>query len=95
LRILEGAKDLAETGIIPAGLYRNRDYTEKLCVVGKGVEQYLSDILFDPQTSGGLLFSVNKKLGDEILPGLLEKGLKDSAIIGEVRESDSSRITIV
>jgi selenide, water dikinase len=95
LRILEGAKDLAETGIIPAGLYRNRDYTEKLCVVGKGVEQYLSDILFDPQTSGGLLFSLDKKLGDEILPGLLGKGLKDSAIIGEVRESDSSRITIV
>jgi selenide,water dikinase len=95
LKILEGVKDLAETGIIPAGLYRNRDYTGKLCGIAEKVEQYLADILFDPQTSGGLLFSVEKSMGDDILQKLLGKGLKDSAIVGEVRDSNAARIRVV
>ncbi len=95
LSILRGAKDLAETGIIPAGLYRNRDFTGKICTVEKSVEQYLADIVFDPQTSGGLLFSVEKSSGDEILKKLLERGLDDSRIIGEVRGAVAPRIRVV
>ncbi len=95
LKILAGAQDLAETGIIPAGLYRNRDYAGKLCVIEKNVEQYISDMVFDPQTSGGLLFSVEKSLGDEILRKLIEKGLRDSAIIGEVTNSEAPGIRVI
>ncbi len=52
------AVDLAASGFVPAGLYRNRDFYGK-CVVGKtgGV---FTDILFDPQTSGGLLIAVDQ-----------------------------------
>lgn len=80
--IIEEAIEYAKMGLVPEGAYRNKSYLE-----GKyefeNVEEYLSDILFDPQTSGGLIFSMDKK---EALKGI--KSLKElhlvSEIIGEV-----------
>ena len=53
----EEAVELSASGFVPAGLYRNRDYYGK-CVVGT-TGAFLTDILFDPQTSGGLLIAVD------------------------------------
>lgn len=51
------ATELSQTGFIPAGLYRNIDYYKEH-VMGKK-EGFLYDILFDPQTSGGLLMAID------------------------------------
>jgi selenide, water dikinase len=51
------AKELSQSGFVPAGLYRNRDYYKEH-VTGDN-ESFLYDILFDPQTSGGLLMAVH------------------------------------
>jgi selenide,water dikinase len=51
------AVELAGSGFVPAGLYRNRDFYGK-CVVGE-TRGFFTDILFDPQTSGGLLIAVD------------------------------------
>ena len=53
----EEAAALAASGFVPGGLYRNRDFYGK-CVVGT-TSAFLTDILFDPQTSGGLLIAVD------------------------------------
>ena len=57
LPFFEEAVELSASGFVPAGLYRNRDYYGK-CVAGT-TSTFLTDILFDPQTSGGLLIAVD------------------------------------
>ena len=54
----EEAVSLAASGLVPGGLYRNRDFYGK-CVVGEP-KGFASDILFDPQTSGGLLIAIDQ-----------------------------------
>jgi selenide, water dikinase len=54
VRFLEGAVDYAQSGAIPAGLKNNRDFVAP-CVEGSSA---LDDLLYDPQTSGGLLVSL-------------------------------------
>lgn len=50
--------EFARMGILPAGMYRNRQYAEQ-AVNGGEVELAVQDMLYDPQTSGGLLIAVD------------------------------------
>ncbi len=66
--------DYIEQGSVPGGTNRNRDsYGHK---IGKLTEQQWA-ILADPQTSGGLLISVNKDKADEVIQLLSANGLAD------------------
>ena len=56
LDLIPEAKELARYGLIPAGAYRNRAFAEK-AVALDGIELCVQDMLFDPQTSGGLLIA--------------------------------------
>ncbi|MDO4961074.1 MAG: selenide, water dikinase SelD [Eubacteriales bacterium] len=73
----------ASMGFIPAGAYRNREYAEAGVKVAGNADRAMLDILFDPQTSGGLLLAVAEKDAAACL-----KELKDSipaaSIIGYV-----------
>ena len=84
----------AKAGFIPGGLYRNRDYRKHMVDFSPSVPQYLADILFDPQTSGGLLMAVSKTKAQRLLQALHEGGVKDAAVIGEVVASPAGRISI-
>jgi len=53
------------------------------------------ELLFDPQTSGGLLFALPKGQETELLHSLLQAGITDAAIIGEVRKADRALLKIV
>ena len=81
------AIEMATMGIIPAGAYRNRDYTEN------EVMEFLSrdpmhdamlrarlDCLYDPQSSGGLLIAVQEKELPRLLEQLGEKGCETDVI---------------
>ena len=57
LPYFEEARGLAKAGFIPGGLYRNRDFYSK-CVVGES-QGFFYDLIFDPQTSGGLLMAIH------------------------------------
>jgi selenide,water dikinase len=56
--LLEGARTYARDGFLPGGLGRNRDYFAQHVTVNDDVEADLRDLLFDPETSGGLLLGV-------------------------------------
>ena len=56
LDLIPEAKELARFGLIPAGAYRNRTFAENAVELGS-VELCVQDMLFDPQTSGGLLIA--------------------------------------
>lgn len=60
------AIDYAKMGLIPAGAYKNRGYSVGKVETG-GVEEYYLDLLYDPQTSGGLLLSVAPEDLDQVM----------------------------
>ena len=75
---------LAEMGMIPEGAYKNKKYFYSKVDLS-GVKEVYGDLLFDPQTSGGLLYAVEAKYGDEIIKALKGSSLAtEVAIIGKV-----------
>lgn len=75
---------LAETGMIPEGAYKNKKYFDSKVDLS-GVKEVYGDLLFDPQTSGGLLYAVEAKYGEEIIKALKGSSLAtEVAIIGKV-----------
>ena len=71
--ILDGAIDMANMGIIPAGMYRNKEYISKDVNI-IDVDAAIEDILYDPQTSGGLLISVKEELADKLVEDMKLNG---------------------
>lgn len=92
--VLPGALDLARDGILPAGAYRNMDFVDNLITVAPSVPQELSDILYDPQTSGGLLISVPGQRAGELMKRLEAEGVA-AAIVGEVRDQSEKGVTVL
>ena len=60
-----------------------------------GVDRLLQDLLYDPQTSGGLLICVAEGVAMELLAALQAGGIAQAAIIGEVLETPVERIVVV
>jgi selenide,water dikinase len=56
--VIAGALENAEMGIVPAGTYKNRDYAGDRVWIDDSISEALKDVLYDPQTSGGLLISL-------------------------------------
>ena len=92
--ILPETLEYAGMGLIPAGTYNNREFRECMVDFTPSVDRLLQDILFDPQTSGGLLMCVDRESADELLAKLKEKGLANAAIIGEVLAEPKERILV-
>ena len=57
--------EFAQLGILPAGMYRNRRYAESLVDPGR-TELVYQDLLYDPQTSGGLAIAVDPEDADAL-----------------------------
>lgn len=92
--VLPGARELAEQGMVPGGLYRNRDYRKATTLLSPDLDQYLADILFDPQTSGGLLISVSAVKSARLLESLHEAGISQAAEIGKIVDSHPGSIKV-
>ena len=67
--LLPEALEFARMGVLPAGMYRNRTFAEPAVDAGT-VETAVQDLLFDPQTSGGLLMAVAPEDADALLAEL-------------------------
>ncbi len=65
LIFLPGAEDFARMGVLPEGMYRNRHFAESQVDPGE-TPLYLQDLLYDPQTSGGLLIAVDSADADAL-----------------------------
>lgn len=80
---IDAAKEYANMGLIPAGAYKNRDFFGQRVFISEHVPTFLEDILYDPQTSGGLLISVAKEDSKQLLENLNASPVA-FACIGEV-----------
>jgi len=94
VKILKGARDHAEMGLIPAGMYKNKKYVGDQVEVSSTVETVIEDLLHDPQTSGGLLISLPADQA-EILMEIYKDSLKtDYSIIGRVLTEGEKSILV-
>lgn len=87
------ARKLAEEGIIPGGAYRNREFVKNRVAFSAAVPVAMQDLLYDPQTSGGLLFSVPEKDSAAMMQAL-EKTVPGAAIIGKAENRQASAVFV-
>lgn len=88
------ARELAEMGLVPGGTHRNRDFRVQMVEYSRQVPAYLVDILFDPQTSGGLLISLPAEDAETLLGEMRRAGIDDAAIIGEVADEPKGKLIV-
>jgi selenide, water dikinase len=89
------AQDFARQGFCPAGLHRNRDFYSNCVKTEPSMPDYIVDVLYDPQTSGGLLISVPSKKADLLLEKLHLAGVTAAAVIGEVTAETPGMLTLL
>nr|WP_325295248.1 selenide, water dikinase SelD [uncultured Oscillibacter sp.] len=83
------AAELARMGILPEGMYRNRSFAGDSVDPGTA-ELWQQDLLYDPQTSGGLLMAVDPE-DAEALYEALRPAVPSAQRIGTVREYQGGR----
>jgi len=88
------AQEYAEMGLLPGGLRRNREFRRCMVEIGPEVPPFMQDILFDPQTSGGLLISAPGDHAVSLLARMHDAGMEDAAIVGEVVGEPKGRIVV-
>jgi selenide,water dikinase len=91
--LLPEAREAASMGLIPAGAYANKEYLKQI-QFNSAVPVALQDLLFDPQTSGGLLFSLPADQSETALQDLRSAGLSIAACIGKVTGKGKGRIHV-
>lgn len=91
--LIKNALEYARMGLVPAGTYANKNHIGDKVSFVEGLKEDIKDVLYDPQTSGGLLISVSKEDAKEVLKRL--KGSKlPFGVIGEVLEKEKYFINV-
>jgi selenide,water dikinase len=92
--LLPGTEEYARMGLIPGGTIRNRDFRLHMIELATQISDVGLLILFDAQTSGGLLISVPATEAETLAERMHEHGIQDAAIIGEVVAEPKGKIII-
>jgi len=88
------ALEYARSGLIPGGAHSNRQFFSCRVEVGTNVPALLIDLLYDPQTSGGLLISLAAVEAERLVATLRKEENIDSRIVGKVVEEPKGKIQI-
>jgi selenide,water dikinase len=82
LPLIPGAADYASMGLVPEGTFRNKQGRMRFVTNAASIDPVALDIIFDPQTSGGLLVAVPQGQAEAALSALKARGVP-AALIGE------------
>ena len=89
------AEEYAKMGLIPGGAHRNKKFRAQQIEMDPALSAEMIDILFDPQTSGGLLISLTSERAEELLSHLENSGIEEeAAVIGEVTSEPRGKIVV-
>lgn len=93
--IFSEAMEYAKLGLIPGGAHSNRQFFSCKVEVHTKAPDLLMDILYDPQTSGGLLISLPSDRVQDFVGALKREAQMDAWIVGQVVESPPGKIQIL
>jgi len=93
LPLLPEAQEAATMGLVPAGAYANRDYLTTV-TIDNSVPECIRDLCYDPQTSGGLLFSLPESEAIQLLAELKQANVDQAALVGWVVGSGRGEIHV-
>lgn len=91
--VIAGAIDTVKKGAVPGGTKANQLYVGDYAVLGPAIGKHERNLLFDPQTSGGLLIAVEEDKANQLFNELVDSG-HDAAIIGSVSAGSPGRIIV-
>jgi selenide,water dikinase len=92
--VFAGVMDLIRQGVISGAVERNREYASAFVKRAKGVAEEFETLLYDPQTSGGLLIAVRKSKAASLLATLHKKGVESATVIGRVTRKGPAKIVL-
>jgi len=84
LPVFPGVLELIRADVVSGAVERNREYASRFVKRDRSLRPELETLLYDPQTSGGLLMAVRKAKAAALLATLHGKGVRDAAVIGRV-----------
>ena len=93
--LLAEAYEFGSMGFVPVGAYRNREFRQNMILASAGFDPVLRDILFDPQTSGGLLIGCAEKEARLMVKRMQNEGVQEAAVVGFVTESPNNTIQLL
>jgi selenide,water dikinase len=92
--LLEGTMECVRAGYIPGGLNANRDFAECVVEYKSKLSEEMKALLFDPQTSGGLLIAVSGDRSPELQHALKSGGV-NAVDLGEVLPKTKALISVI
>lgn len=92
--LFDDVLDFVKMEMISGAVERNREYAESYVTKDAEVDSDWETILYDPQTSGGLLMAVKEEKKGETLSRLKEKGVEFAEVIGRVVAESEGRIIL-
>ena len=94
LGFLPGAMELANMGLIPGGAYSNRDYLQDRVGVEGDLDRACLDIMYSPETSGGLLIAVDQLSSMQLEKEFAHQGVSFS-MVGRVKGAKPGNIRVL
>ena len=88
-------KELVEQEVVPGGLERNRQYRSKLIEADPSCPDWMVDIMFDPQTAGGLLIALPESQAETLIGRMHAEGIVEAAIVGEIIPEPKGKIQVL
>ena len=94
LPLFPRVEEFAEAGLIPPGSQRNRKFYQEKVSFSKDIPECKQWIVFDAQTSGGLILSIPEEETDRLLERLHTEGMKEASVIGHVVREPKGEIMV-
>jgi len=94
IALLPGAAEAARSGFLSGGLKNNREFAGSCTGFADGLGEEIRNLLFDPQTSGGLLASIAAEAAPAAMAALERRGVA-ARVIGLVLEKTSPLLRVV
>jgi len=92
--IFPEALEYVRAEMISGAIERNLEYAQQFVTVAEGVDPDLAYVLYDPQTSGGLLIAIAAEHAEELVARLRAEGLEHAAIVGRITGESDGRIAV-
>jgi selenide, water dikinase len=86
--LIDGALDAVRMGMIPGGAYSNQKFFRSWVTLAPEIPSELAILVFDPQTSGGLVLGIKAEKAGELVAALRDAGVQSATEIGEVLGED-------